>query len=385
MVLQPSSSSRGILYLSFNQDNTCIAVADYKGIKIFSLQTHRVCYQADIGSISIAEMLYCTSLLAFAGAGEQPALTSRNLTLMNTHAQRSIKELSFQHSVLAVRMNRKRLIVVLDKATHVHALETLERLKTLETPSNPKGICELCVSDQSSLLALPSSAQSGTLRVYDVLSADCSLLTEINAHKTSVAAITWNQDGSLLATASDKGTVVRVHRLPEGSKELTFRRGSYPATITSLAFTPLGVGRPMLCACSIHGTIHFFSLEALTRPGPVRTASGILSNVVPPSVSDAYEPQRSIASVRLPTQGVPAMVAVVKSREAQSSSSDSKTIPDMSASEIEDNGDVDLLVATADGIMYEYAVSDSRGSSPWKVHLERESVITGSSSDTSAR
>lgn len=36
---------------SFNQDNTCIAVADYKGIKIFSLQTHRVCYQADIGSI----------------------------------------------------------------------------------------------------------------------------------------------------------------------------------------------------------------------------------------------------------------------------------------------------------------------------------------------
>ena len=41
-------------------------------------------------------------------AGEQPAMTSRKLTLMNTHAQRSIKELSFQHSVLAVRMNRKR-------------------------------------------------------------------------------------------------------------------------------------------------------------------------------------------------------------------------------------------------------------------------------------
>ena len=52
-----------------------------------------------------------------------------------------------------------------------------------------QGICELCVSDQSSLLALPSSAQSGTLRVYDVLSSDCSLLTEINAHKTSVVEL----------------------------------------------------------------------------------------------------------------------------------------------------------------------------------------------------
>ena len=84
-------------------------------------------------------------------------------------------------------------------------------------------------------------------------------------------------------------------------------------------------------------------------------------------------------------QGTPAVVAVVKSREVQASSSDGKTIPDMSASEMEDNGDVDLLVATADGILYEYAVSDSRGSSPWKSRLERESVITGSSSDTSAR
>ncbi len=34
---------------------------------------------------------------------------------------------------------------MLDRATHVHALETLERLKTLETPSNPKvSSCVLC-------------------------------------------------------------------------------------------------------------------------------------------------------------------------------------------------------------------------------------------------
>lgn len=61
-----------------------------------------------------------------------------------------------------------------------------------------QGICELCVSDQSSLLALPSSAQSGTLRVYDVLSADCSLLTEINAHKTSVVGFSCTQTPQLI-------------------------------------------------------------------------------------------------------------------------------------------------------------------------------------------
>ena len=36
----------------------------------------------------------------------------------------------------------------------------------------------------------------------------------------------WNADGSLLASASQKGTVLRVHRLPQAAKAFTFRRAS---------------------------------------------------------------------------------------------------------------------------------------------------------------
>ena len=65
----PPSSTKGLLYLSFNQDVTCISLADYKGIKIYSLDSHKICYLADVGAVSIAEMLFCTSLMAFVGAG----------------------------------------------------------------------------------------------------------------------------------------------------------------------------------------------------------------------------------------------------------------------------------------------------------------------------
>ena len=41
-------------------------------------------------------------------AGEQPALTPRKLTLMNTTIQSVIQDISFQTSILAVRLNRKR-------------------------------------------------------------------------------------------------------------------------------------------------------------------------------------------------------------------------------------------------------------------------------------
>ncbi len=37
----------------------------------------------------------------------------------------------------------------------------------------------------------------------------------------------WNHEGSLLASASQKGTVLRVHRLPQAAKAFTFRRAPF--------------------------------------------------------------------------------------------------------------------------------------------------------------
>lgn len=58
--------------------------------------------------------LICGIVTAHPGsAGEQPALTPRKLTLMNTTTQSVIQDLSFPSSVLAVRVNRKRLQLIL--------------------------------------------------------------------------------------------------------------------------------------------------------------------------------------------------------------------------------------------------------------------------------
>lgn len=59
----------------------------------------------------LAQMLFCTSLLAYVGAGEQPTLSPRKLTLYNTHSNAAIQSLSFPSSVLGVHLNRKRCAV----------------------------------------------------------------------------------------------------------------------------------------------------------------------------------------------------------------------------------------------------------------------------------
>lgn len=154
---------------------------------------------------------------------------------------------------------------MLEKRAYVHELQTLVHLRTLDTPPNPGGLAALTPCDDPCYLALPASATSGAVRVYDLRADGGNVLAEVDAHQAPLAVLAWSPDGQLLASASSKGTVVRVHRLPCAAKAFTFRRGTYPAAIHSLAFSPEAVQPMLLAAASSHGTVHVFRLEAAGR------------------------------------------------------------------------------------------------------------------------
>jgi autophagy-related protein 18 len=88
----------------------------------------------------VVEMLFSSSLIAVVGAGEQPALSPRRLSVFNTSTGVNLAELNFVSSILAVCMNRKRMVVVLERKTYIHDLAQLTVLETIDTISNPRGI-----------------------------------------------------------------------------------------------------------------------------------------------------------------------------------------------------------------------------------------------------
>lgn len=49
-------------------------------------------------------------------------------------------------------------------------------------------------------------------------SDDLLASVQIQAHKAPLAALAISSDGSLLASASERGTVIRVHTLPNATK-----------------------------------------------------------------------------------------------------------------------------------------------------------------------
>lgn len=243
-------------------------------------------------------------------------------------------------------MNRQRLVVILEKKIYIFDLNSMQILETLETSANPQAICMLSASDNG-YLCFPSGASPGEMLLYDT--NNLSVLNALQAHKAPVVAVAFNQQGTLLATASETGTIIRVFTVPTGIKKQTFRRGSYPARVYSLAFNATST---ILCASSSTGTIHIFSLTG--------AESSTLGSFAAPAaaLTDIVEGTRDFAFARLRSCGIPNVCAIQGPIDGETTAQ--------------------VLVATLDGYFYQYQLDLRLGG---ECRLERENVLRDSTSE----
>jgi autophagy-related protein 18 len=277
----PAKTSQDLLSVSFNQDGSCLSVGTRKGYSIANVEPFGKVYSKSDGPCSIVEMLFCTSLVAVVGtADSQPSSSPRKLKIVNTKRQSTICELVFPTAVLGVKLNRRRLVVVLEEEIYIYDISNMKLLHTIETSPNPQAICALSPSSEPCYLAYPSPVPSpkspfsagsnqtspGDVLIFDLLTL--SVTNIIQAHKTPISSLSLNSTGTMLATSSDKGTVIRVFSVPSAQKLFQFRRGSYQARIYSMAFNAVS---SLLAVSSDSETVHIFKL---TQPGANNTIQG---------------------------------------------------------------------------------------------------------------
>ena len=79
-------------------------------------------------------------------------------------------------------------------------------------------------------------------------------------HQGSIAAMALNRHGDLLATASEKGTLIRIWKVdtPNPTCPFMFRRGADKAEINDLQFSRHS---RFIAATSDHNTIHVFGID----------------------------------------------------------------------------------------------------------------------------
>lgn len=144
---------------------------------------------------------------------------------------------------------------------------------TCPSPLHPQhlGLCDLCPSLEKQLLVFPGhkcgslqlvvsqpagkGGELGELLLFGNIgpsfittppSPICSLLLQdlastkpgtssapftINAHQSDVACVSLNQPGTVVASASQKGTLIRLFDTQSKEKLVELRRGTDPATL----------------------------------------------------------------------------------------------------------------------------------------------------------
>jgi len=96
---------------------------------------------ADCGGIGIVEMLFSSvSLVALVGgSSDRPAFSQHWMRLVNTKRKTTVCELKFPTPILNVKMNRKRLVVVLSDRIDVFDLTNMKLVESVQTAPNPTG------------------------------------------------------------------------------------------------------------------------------------------------------------------------------------------------------------------------------------------------------
>ena len=177
--------------------------------------------------------------------------------------KRFVIELTFSSPVLGIRMRKDRLFVCEKNRIHVFTFPSSpEKLLSIDTKDNPRGLMEVSVyaSSERQVLVCPGY-KVGSVQVLDLMATEpghSATPVNIKAHENDVACIALNNQGTMLATASQKGTLIRVFDSLKKTLLVELRRGTDPATLYCINFSP---DSDFLCASSDKGTVHIFALK----------------------------------------------------------------------------------------------------------------------------
>ncbi|CAD5205778.1 unnamed protein product [Bursaphelenchus okinawaensis] len=334
---------RELLAVSFNQDCSALAVGHDDGYGLYLLRSvenlEKVHESSTPKRTCVIERLFSSSLVTFVSMEH-----TRKLSVYHYQKDNEICNHNYGSAILSVRLNRKRVIVCLEESIHVHNIRDMQLLHVIkDTPANPLGLIDLSPNEESCYLAYPGSATTGHVQVFDAdsITATCGFA----AHDGPLAAIKFSPDSTKIATASEKGTVIRVFEVPTGNRLFEFTRGMKRCvTIHSLAFS---ADSTLLASSSNTETIHVFSL---VRPEPAQDSqrpeeaqdnitawvsyfSQQATAYLPSHMNELMLREKSICTARLPVAGNKTVVGLPKI-----------------------NGTTYLVVATSDGYLFYYTI-----------------------------
>ncbi|KAL5636742.1 hypothetical protein ACGC1H_000647 [Rhizoctonia solani] len=298
---------------------------------------------AEAGTLAFVQPMHASSLLFLVGGGRAPLYPANKVILWDSVTQREVAELEFKERVCGLVTRRNWLVVALKR--RVVAFEVndhVERRGEWETAENERGLMAIATAPDSTMLAIPGR-QPGHVQLIQL--PPCPhppppspppnttpkpkapqappgpdvpppLTTQpgaiIVAHESKLAALSLTASGRLLATASQRGTLVRVWDTRSRARIRELRRGTDRADIYGVAFRG---DEQEVCVWSDKGTVHVFKLakqgEEVGAKNRTSKLSALKDYVRLPKI---FVSEWSYAQYRLPAQPPSSNLAALSSQ-----------------------------------------------------------------------
>ncbi|RNA42257.1 WD repeat domain phosphoinositide-interacting 3 [Brachionus plicatilis] len=237
----------GIMFIGFNQDSECFMCGLEDGYRIYNTDPLKENAREDEGGVKHVEMLYRCNYVGIVGGGKNPKYPRNKAIVWDDYQKKVAISLEFKIEVFSIKLRRDRIAVVFEKFIKVYSFsQTPQFMHVFDTYPNANGLCCLCSHSTNSYLAYPSDKKPGWVEIVDLFNTEKPSV-KIEAHDNPITCMAMSNDGTKMATASTKGTLIRVFETEGGTLLHELRRGA---------------NTTKLCVSSDHGTVHVFILDS---------------------------------------------------------------------------------------------------------------------------
>ncbi|CAG4976049.1 unnamed protein product [Colias eurytheme] len=280
--------SSGITSLAFNQNQGCFTCCLTSGLRVYNVDplVEKAHYsKEELGEVSLCEMVFRTNWLLVVRARrpcslmllddqqrafraevlfKSPirALRARkdNLMILDDQQRAFRAEVLFKSPIRALRARKDKVAVVLTSSIQVLSLPSLQRVALLRTPASARPLCALATDPNAVQLLAAPAHRKGSLQLLDVSravkGAQSSSPAVVGCHQTDLVCISLSANGAKLATASERGTIIRLWDTSTKQMIHELRRGSDYADVYCINFNWSG---SLVCCVSDKGTLHVWS------------------------------------------------------------------------------------------------------------------------------
>jgi len=241
------------MYINFNFSKDFLLLGLEDGYEIYKLVPFELKIKNELNkSVGIIDILNNTNILVFSGNKKNGYCNLNSFVLYDDNEKKDIGKISCESNILNLKITDKYVLVVLIDKVMIYNLN-LKLLHFIETGINLEGIIGMNYNDNELKYSLLSKLKGNIIIGNDNIFSK----REIKVHNNIVNNICYNSNGSILATSSKKGTIIRLFSVNNDYikiKEL--RRGS---TLTRIINMNFNIDSNIFLCSTINGTIHLFN------------------------------------------------------------------------------------------------------------------------------